>query len=47
MEFVKCQDKLSTASKKMYDDLREIVPVFSEDMVMYPYVQKVKEFLKG
>lgn len=47
IEFVKCQDKLSTASKKMYDDLREIVPVFSEDMVMYPYVQKVKEFLKG
>lgn len=47
IEFVKCQDKLSTASKKMYDDLREIVPVFTEDMVMYPYVQKVKEFLKG
>lgn len=47
IEFVKCQDKLSTASKKMYDDLRAIVPVFTEDMVMYPYVQKVKEFLKG
>ena len=47
IEFVKCQDKLSTASKKMYDDLRVIVPVFTEDMVMYPYVQKVKEFLKG
>lgn len=47
IEFVKCQDKLSTASKKMYDDLRAIVPVFAEDMVMYPYVQKVKEFLKG
>lgn len=47
IEFVKCQNKLSTASKKMYDDLRAIVPVFAEDMVMYPYVQKVKEFLKG
>jgi len=47
IEFVKCQDKLSTSSKKMYDDLRAIVPVFTEDMVMYPYVQKVKEFLKG
>lgn len=40
------QDKLSSSSKKLYDEIRNIVPVFSEDMVMYPYVNKVKEFLK-
>lgn len=40
------QDKLSTSSKKLYDEIRNIVPVFTEDMVMYPYVNKVKEFLK-
>lgn len=40
------QDKLSTSSKKLYDEIRDIVPVFAEDMVMYPYVNKVKEFLK-
>ena len=40
------QDKLSTSSKKLYDEIRNIVPVFAEDMVMYPYVNKVKEFLK-
>lgn len=40
------QEKLSTSSKKLYDEIRSIVPVFAEDMVMYPYVNKVKEFLK-
>ena len=40
------QDKLSSSSKKLYDEIRSIVPVFAEDMVMYPYVNKVKEFLK-
>lgn len=40
------QDKLSSSSKKLYDEIRNIVPVFVEDMVMYPYVNKVKEFLK-
>ncbi len=40
------QDKLSSQSKKLYDEIRSIVPVFAEDMVMYPYVNKVKEFLK-
>lgn len=40
------QDKLSSSSNKLYDEIRNIVPVFAEDMVMYPYVNKVKEFLK-
>ncbi|WLD23819.1 aromatic amino acid ammonia-lyase [Flavobacterium dauae] len=40
------QDKLSSSSKKLYNEIRNIVPVFAEDIVMYPYVNKVKEFLK-
>ncbi|KAA5534177.1 HAL/PAL/TAL family ammonia-lyase [Paenimyroides baculatum] len=40
------QDKLSSPSKKLYNEIRNIVPVFAEDIVMYPYVKKVNEFLK-
>ena len=37
--------KLSQSSKKEYDNIRRIVATFSEDQIMYPYVQKVKEYL--
>lgn len=46
IDALKYQDKLSSSSKKLYDEIRNIVPVFADDMVMYPYVNKVKEFLK-
>lgn len=46
IEALNYQDKLSSSSKKLYDEIRNIVPVFAEDMVMYPYVHQVKEFLK-
>lgn len=46
IEALNYQDKLSSSSKKLYDQIRNIVPVFAEDMVMYPYVHQVKEFLK-
>lgn len=45
IEYLKVQDKVSSETKKMYDQIRAIVPVFKEDVVMYPYVNKVKEFL--
>ena len=38
-------DKVSSITKKLYDDVREIIPEFKEDQVMYPYIQKVKEYL--
>jgi histidine ammonia-lyase len=37
--------KVSSVTKKLYDDVRAIVPKFKEDQVMYTYVQKVKEHL--
>jgi histidine ammonia-lyase len=39
------KDQVSLVTRKMYDDIRLIIPVFKEDQVMYPYIQKVKEYL--
>lgn len=45
IEYLKVQDSVSSETKKMYDEIRAIVPVFKDDVVMYPYVNKLKEFL--
>lgn len=45
IEYLKVQNQVSSETKKMYDQIRALVPVFKEDVVMYPYVNKVKEFL--
>lgn len=45
IEYLKAQDKISSKTKKMYDEIRNIVPIFTEDVTMYPYVNKVKEFI--
>jgi len=45
IEYLKVQDKVSSKTKKMYDAIREIVPIFTEDVVMYPFVNKVKEYI--
>lgn len=39
------KDKVSTVTRTMYDEIRELVPVFEKDIVLYPYVQKVKEHI--
>jgi len=39
------KDTISSTTKKMYDDVRIIIPKFEEDQIMYPFVQKVKEYL--
>ena len=46
IDALQIQDKLSPASQKSYQKIRKIVPVFSQDQVMYPFVEQVKEFLK-
>jgi len=45
VEALEIEDRLSSASKAIYRELREIVPVFKEDIVMYPIVNNVKEYL--
>ncbi len=45
IEYLEIQDEVSSKTKKLYDEIRAIVPAFKEDEVMYPYVNKVKEHL--
>ena len=45
IEYLKVQDKVSSKTKKMYDAIRAMVPPFAEDLVMYPYVNKVKDYI--
>lgn len=47
IEFLECQSEISSNTKKLYDEVRAIVPAFKEDLVMYPFVEKVKEYLKN
>jgi len=46
VEYLNCQDKISSETLKMYNEVRKIVPAFTEDEVLYPYVQQVKDYLK-
>jgi len=47
IEFLECQNEISSNTKKLYDEVRAIVPAFKEDLIMYPFVEKVKEYLKN
>ncbi|WP_185146802.1 histidine ammonia-lyase [Chryseobacterium sp. CH21] len=47
VEYLGFQDKVSSSTKELYDDIRKIIPAFSDDMVMYPYLEGVKKYLKG
>jgi histidine ammonia-lyase len=45
IEYLKAQKDVSSKTKKMYDEIRELVPIFTTDVVMYPYVNAVKHFI--
>ena len=45
IEYLELQGQVSSETKKLYDQIRTIVPVFKDDVVMYPFVNKVKSFL--
>ena len=45
IDYLEQSDKISPTTKKIYDDIRNIIPEFKQDMVMYPFVQKVKDHL--
>lgn len=45
IEYLECQNKVSTKTAALYKQIRAIVPVFKEDVIMYPYVNNVKNFL--
>ncbi|SIS50775.1 histidine ammonia-lyase [Chryseobacterium joostei] len=46
VEYLGFQDKVSSSTKELYDEIRKIIPAFSNDMVMYPYLEEVKKYLK-
>lgn len=45
IEYLGNYEKTSSKTKELFDEIREIVPAFKEDPIMYPYVNQVKEFL--
>lgn len=45
IEYLNVQDKVSSKTKNMYDAVRNIVPPFKKDIIMYPYVNQVKDFI--
>ncbi|MBZ0328508.1 MAG: aromatic amino acid ammonia-lyase [Altibacter sp.] len=45
IEYLEVQNKVSSKTKKMFDEIRKIVPVFTQDVVMYPFVNNVKEHI--
>ncbi|HEU0137257.1 MAG TPA: aromatic amino acid ammonia-lyase [Flavobacterium sp.] len=45
IDYLDCIDGVSSETKRIYDDIRKIIPVFKEDQVIYPLTQKVKEYL--
>ncbi len=47
IEYLGVQDKVSSKTKSMYDAVRKIVPAFKEDLIMYPYVNQVKDFINN
>ena len=47
VESLQLENKLSTKSKVKYAELRKLIPVFKTDIVMYPIVQQVKDYLKN
>jgi histidine ammonia-lyase len=47
VEYLGFQDKVSSSTKELYDEIRKIIPAFSDDMVMYPYLEEVKKYLKA
>ena len=45
IEYLGCQGSISSKTSKLYSEIRDIIPIFKEDMIMYPYVNKVKQYI--
>lgn len=45
IDYLKAKENMSSRTQNMYDAVRQMVPQFSDDVVMYPFIKKVKEFL--
>ena len=45
IDYLEQKEAISSVTRKIYDDVRKIIPTFSQDQVMYPFVQNVKDYL--
>jgi len=46
IDYLECRDRLSTASRTVYDKVRAIFPKFIEDAPKYKDLNRVREFLE-
>jgi len=44
VDYLKCEDKLSPFTRKIYSDIRKIFPVFKEDSAQYQNMQSLKSY---
>lgn len=47
IDYLGFQDQVSSSTKVLYHEIRNIIPAFSDDMVMYPYLEEVRRYLKS
>lgn len=47
IDYLECKDKLSTASRFVYDEVRQIFPKFVEDAPKYKDLARIKDFLES
>lgn len=45
IDILNYQNFVSSKTKAVYDDIRNIIPAFSDDKPLYPAIQQVKEYL--
>ena len=45
IDILEQQDLVSSKTRKIYDDIRAILPAFSQDSVLYPSIKNVKDYL--
>ena len=46
VDCLKIQDKLSPTTRKTYEELRSVVPVFVEDSIKYKDINNIISYLK-
>jgi histidine ammonia-lyase len=47
IDYMECQDRLSTISRELYEKVRKIFPKFVEDQPKYKDLKRVKDFLEN
>jgi histidine ammonia-lyase len=47
IDYIECEDRLSTTSRALYNKVRRIFPKFIEDQPKYKDLARVKNFLES